>query len=138
MPPALSACAPMIELDGLDHIALAVRDPEQSARWYTEVLGFKRVHDEVWNRRPIFLVKGQTGIALFRAHENAPLVSSKSDHVGMTHFAFRASRLEFLRAQEDLKSRGIGFEFSDHTISHSIYFSDPDGIMLEITTYEVK
>ncbi|MGZ4983255.1 MAG: VOC family protein [Chthoniobacterales bacterium] len=127
----------MFELDGIDHVALAVKDIERSARWYVDVLGFERRHDDVWNRKPIFLVKGNTGIALFRADNDAPLVSSKSDHVGMTHFAFRASHAEFLRAQEDLKSRGINFEFQDHTISHSIYFSDPDGIRLEITTYDV-
>ena len=128
----------MIALEGLDHVAIAVRDTELSAHWYMDVLGFERAHDDVWNRKPIFLMKGQTGIALFRAHNDAALIGSKSDHIGMTHFAFRASRTEFLRAQEELKSRGIGFEFSDHKISHSIYFSDPDGIRLEITTYEVK
>ena len=128
----------MFQLDGIDHIALAVSDTERSARWYVEVLGFKRKHDDVWNGRPIFLAKGKTGIALFQAHNDAPLVSSKSDHIGMTHFAFHASEAEFLNAQRDLKSRGINFEFSDHKISHSIYFLDPDGIRLEITTYEVK
>ncbi len=128
----------MLQLEGIDHIALAVSDTERSARWYVEVLGFERKNDDVWNGRPIFLAKGTTGIALFQAHEGAPLVGSKSDHLGMTHFAFRASHAEFLKTQHDLKSRAINFEFSDHTISHSIYFSDPDGIRLEITTYEVK
>jgi catechol 2,3-dioxygenase-like lactoylglutathione lyase family enzyme len=128
----------MVQLDGIDHVALAVQDPERSARWYGEVLGFERQHDEVWHGHPIFLLKGHTGIALFRAQEDAPLISGKSDHLGMTHFAFRASHAEFLNAQRDLKSRAIKFEFQDHEISHSIYFSDPDGIRLEITTYEVK
>ncbi len=128
----------MFQLDGIDHIALAVSDTERSAQWYVAVLGFERQHDDVWNGRPIFLAKGQTGIALFQARHSAPLVSSKSDHIGMTHFAFRAGQAEFAKAQANLKSRGIDFDFSDHQISHSIYFSDPDGIRLEITTYEVK
>jgi catechol 2,3-dioxygenase-like lactoylglutathione lyase family enzyme len=133
----LTAWRLMFQLEAIDHVALAVSDPERSADWYVEVLGFERKHDDVWNGRPIFLAKGKTGIALFHAHNGAPLVSSKSDHIGMTHFAFRGSRAEFLSAQRDLKSRGINFEFRDHKISHSIYFSDPDGIRLEITTYEV-
>jgi catechol 2,3-dioxygenase-like lactoylglutathione lyase family enzyme len=127
----------MFELDGIDHVALAVRDTARSARWYIEVLGFERRHDNVWKGVPIFLVKGNTGIALFRAQADAPLVRGKLDHVGMTHFAFRTTYAEFLTAQADLKSRAIDFEFQDHEISHSIYFHDPDGIKLEITTYEV-
>ena len=53
----------------------------------------------------------------------------------MLHLALRASRKNFLAAQEELKHRGIKFEFSDHEIAHSIYFRDPDGHELEITTY---
>jgi catechol 2,3-dioxygenase-like lactoylglutathione lyase family enzyme len=34
-------------------------------------------------------------------------------------------------------NRGISFQFRDHEIAHSIYFYDPDGVMLEITTYDV-
>jgi len=35
------------------------------------------------------------------------------------------------------EERGIKFEFQDHEISHSIYFRDPDGHALEITTYDL-
>ncbi len=39
--------------------------------------------------------------------------------------------------ERELKERGIDFEFEDHKIAHSIYFRDPDGFDLEITTYEI-
>jgi len=55
----------------------------------------------------------------------------------MLHLAFRADRENFLGAQRELENRGIKFDFQDHEISHSIYFRDPDGHALEITTYEV-
>jgi catechol 2,3-dioxygenase-like lactoylglutathione lyase family enzyme len=55
----------------------------------------------------------------------------------MLHLAFRADRENFLAAQQELKKGGIKFEFQDHEIAHSIYFRDPDGHQLEITTYEV-
>ena len=55
----------------------------------------------------------------------------------MLHLAFRANRENFLAAQRELEKRGIEFEFQDHEISHSIYFRDPDGHQLEITTYEL-
>lgn len=37
----------------------------------------------------------------------------------------------------ELKQRGITFEFQDHQAAHSIYFKDPDGHQLEITTYDI-
>jgi catechol 2,3-dioxygenase-like lactoylglutathione lyase family enzyme len=43
-----------------------------------------------------------------------------------------------LVAQEDLRRRGIAFEFQDHDVAHSIYFQDPDGLLLELTTYDVQ
>jgi catechol 2,3-dioxygenase-like lactoylglutathione lyase family enzyme len=56
----------------------------------------------------------------------------------MLHLAMRANRKNFLAAQEELKRRGIKFEFQDHEIAHSIYFRDPDDHQLEITTYELE
>jgi catechol-2,3-dioxygenase len=65
--------------------------------------------------------------------------STSHDHapVRTLHFAFRADRENFLHAQDELKKRAIPFDFQDHEISHSIYFRDPDGHQIEITTYEL-
>jgi catechol 2,3-dioxygenase len=122
-----------MQLEGLDHVALAVRDVEQSANWYVEVLGFERRYEGMWNGIPCFIGKGTTAIALFPARDN----SQPAAKTGMLHLAFRADRKSFLAAQEELKRRGIKFQFQDHEISHSIYFRDPNGIELEITTYQV-
>ena len=55
----------MFELEGLDHVALAVRDVERSADWYVEVLGFERRFPGMWNGVPVFVARGKTAIALF-------------------------------------------------------------------------
>jgi catechol-2,3-dioxygenase len=130
----------MFELEGLDHIALAVRDIELSANWYIEVLGFERRYDGMWNGVPVFVGLGKTAIALFplRSRSDRANPASSPDSQGVLHFAMRANREHFLAAQRDLTSRGIAFNFQDHEISHSIYFRDPDGHELEITTYEVE
>ena len=127
-----------MELGGIDHVALAVRDIEQSAKWYIEVLGFERLHEEMWNGVPTFIGKGNTGIALFPASPNAKSTPSTRLDIRMLHLAFRANRQNFAAAQRELQNRGIKFEFQDHEISHSIYFRDPDGHQLEITTYELE
>lgn len=127
----------MFELEGIDHVALAVRDVERAAEWYIEVLGFEHRHKDMWNGVPVFVGKGTTALALFAAHKDARQPGSRPDRLGMLHLAFRASRAEFAGAQRELKSRGIHFDFQDHEISHSIYFHDPDGNELEITTYDL-
>jgi catechol 2,3-dioxygenase-like lactoylglutathione lyase family enzyme len=127
----------LMRLEGIDHVALAVRDIERSADWYVEVLGFERRYQEMWDGIPTFIGKGNTAIALFPADPNARSTSSTRGNIRMLHLAFRADRDRFVAAQQELKKRGIKFEFQDHEISHSIYFRDPDGHHLEITTYDL-
>jgi catechol 2,3-dioxygenase-like lactoylglutathione lyase family enzyme len=125
-----------MQLEGIDHVALGVRDIERSVKWYVEVLGFERLHEGMWNGVPTFIGKGNTGVALFPANPNAESTSASHRELRMLHLAFRANRENFVASQRELEKRGIGFEFQDHEISHSIYFCDPDGHQLEITTYE--
>jgi catechol-2,3-dioxygenase len=113
---------------------MGVRDVERSANWYVEVLGFERLHEGVWGGVPTFVGKRNTGIALFPASEDSKPRGHRE--IRLLHLAFRADRENFLSAQDELNKRGIKFEFQDHEISHSIYFHDPDGHQLEITTYE--
>jgi catechol 2,3-dioxygenase-like lactoylglutathione lyase family enzyme len=127
-----------MQLEGIDHVALGVRDIERSVKWDTEVLGFELLHEGMWDGVPTFIGKGTTGIALFPASPNAKTTSSSHRELRMLHLAFRASRENFATAQRELEKRGIEFEFQNHEISHSIYFGDPDGHALEITTYEVS
>ena len=130
----------MFELEGIDHVALAVPDLEQSAAWFSDVLGFERLHRGLWNGVPIFLGKGTTALALFPGRDgqaSGSLPQGESNEGAMLHLAMRADRKNFLAAQEELRNRGIKFEFQDHEISHSIYFRNPDGFRLEITTYEL-
>ena len=125
-----------MQLEGIDHVAMGVRDIERSAKWYIDVLGFERLHEGMWNDVPTFIGKGNTGIALFPAsHE--PKASAHRE-IRMLHLAFRANRENFIAAQRELQKCGVKFEFQDHEIAHSIYFRDPDGHQLEITTYAVE
>ena len=136
-----------MQLEGIDHVAIAVRDVKRSAKWYIDILGFEERNRGMWNGIPTFISKGTTAIALFPARNDSksgarakidPPIGRSAPVANMLHLAFRADRKNFLAAQEELKRRGIKFEFQDHEISHSIYFGDPDGHELEITTYELN
>jgi catechol 2,3-dioxygenase-like lactoylglutathione lyase family enzyme len=118
-------------VQGLDHVALAVRDQQVSDGWYRDVLGLEREHADEWGDTPIALMAHGSGLALFKAP------SDSNPAAGLRHIAFRVDRENFDIAQDDLRARGIAFEFQDHAVSQSIYFEDPDGLRLELTTYEV-
>jgi catechol 2,3-dioxygenase-like lactoylglutathione lyase family enzyme len=127
----------VIEIEGIDHVALSVRDVERATQWYIEVLGFERLHDGMWDGVPVFIGKGRTALALFPAGSQSGHARADRD-IRMLHLAFRATRRNFLAAQRELTERGIHFDFEDHEIAQSIYFQDLDGHNLEITTYEVR
>ena len=127
-----------MELEGIDHVALTVRDVEEAAKWYADVLGFDQRYEGMWSGIPTFIGKGNTAIALFPASDGDSKSAARTSKIRMLHLAFRADHDGFLAAQEELKKRGIKFEVQDHEISHSIYFADPDGHQLEITTYDLE
>src|SRR3954470_9711147 len=108
-----------IRVEGLDHVAVAVSDQQASQGFYRDVLGLSRVHEDAWGDMPVAMMGGGSGMALF---------PSRDGGTGFRHLAFRVDRANFDRAQEQLRERGIAFKFSDHDVSHSIYFEDPDGL----------
>ena len=124
-----------MKLDGIDHVAMAVPDVAETVAWYREVLGLERLHADEWDGVPAFIGSGATALALFPAEESDQSVRRGGP---MLHLAFRTDRAGFVRAQEELKERGISFHFEDHGIAHSIYFRDLNGLRLEITTYELS
>ncbi len=125
-------------MESIDHVALAVRDVTASAEWYRRVLGLERVHPDVWDDIPTMMAAGRTSVALFPVRGENPQPTPGKDVLTMRHLAFRASPGGFTRAQEHLTAENITFTFQDHGISHSIYFFDPDGHEIEITTYELE
>src|SRR5687768_9688482 len=125
-----------MHLEQIDHVALTCVSPGATKTWYVDVLGFEHVFPGQWDGIPILLRLGSTYIALF------PVTGAGSDlksSIRLDHLALRATTyVDFQLAQQELRDAGTSFQFQDHEISHSIYFSDPDGHKLEITTYDVR
>ncbi len=127
----------MFSLQGIDHVAIAVRDVQCSIAWYRDVLGLERRHQEVWGNNPAVVGIGTTSIALFPVEGAQPMPSPGRDTLALRHIAFRADRTNFESARRELNKRGISFQAEHHGISESIYFLDPDGHEIEITTYQL-
>ncbi|HVV00290.1 MAG TPA: VOC family protein [Verrucomicrobiae bacterium] len=123
-----------MRLEQIDHLALRCASPEATKAWYIETLGFEHVFPGQWSGSPIVLRLGSTYITLFPRKEEGKTPSDDR----AWHLALRAGTYaNFQSAQSELQTRGISFQFRDHEIAHSIYFFDPDGFLLEITTYDV-
>jgi catechol 2,3-dioxygenase-like lactoylglutathione lyase family enzyme len=122
---------------GLDHVAIGVDDVERSQRWYADVLGFERAHEE-WDV-PVVMAAEGSGVAIFDKDQHPRSVPGDAEPpaIRVLHIAFRVSRQGFEEARVGLTERGIETSFSDHRIAYSLYFEDPDGHRLELTTYEV-
>lgn len=127
-----------MRLEGLDHVALFVRDAARAAAWYRDVLGLERRHEEAWGDFPVVMAAGASGVALFPARGHAPVVPEGCRAPGvLAHVAFRLTGAALRDAVEELRARGVPFEAQDHGIARSVYLRDPDGHEVELTTYDV-
>ena len=122
-----------MELEALDHVGLTVTDVARSVRWYQEVLGLRRAHQEAWGDFPAVLEANGSGVALFPRDAADPPPPADP----LRHVAFRTSRRGLEAASPSFAPAGIAFEERDYGVAWSVYMPDPDGHLVEITTYEV-
>jgi catechol-2,3-dioxygenase len=120
----------MARINKVGHVVLNVKDVETSSKFYTEALGM-----EVMLRRgdnAAFLSFGTQhhDIALFKAPDGA-----EKDTLGLNHIAFQieGGETELRQLYGRLVQHGATIDHTtDHGMTHSVYFFDPDGNRLEI------
>jgi len=123
---------PVIELQGLDHVGLNVADLQRSAAFYNRVLGFQIFHK--WTTTWM-IQRGSIRIGLFQRPQ-AQTIKDIDNTIAITHFAFLTSGMGFAAAQKELTALGVNFDPPEDTgVAFSIFFRDPDGHQIEITTY---
>ena len=120
-------------LDRLDHVSLNVSDRAASIAWYRDVLGLEQRNEPRQDDWPVFMGEFGRCIALFQAEVVSPARAKESS--GLRHVAFMVSREDLERAREHLTARGVEFRSEDHGNALSIYLADPDGNVVELTTY---
>ncbi len=126
------------EIQYLDHVAIRVADLEISTKWYEDVLGLKKYVVEEWGAFPIFMLSGKTGVAIFPADPELPLIDKKLKNIKIDHFAFNVTNSNFIKARKRYEELGIKYHFQNHHYFHSIYTRDPDGHTVELTTLTVS
>lgn len=120
---------------GLDHVALAVDDVQRSRRFYEDVIGLERVL--AGSEPPVMMLAEGTGLALFPSLGDVAAWVGARQPGDIPHIAFRLDREAFATARGELAEMGMGSQVANHGISHSMYLRDPDGYLIELTTYDL-
>jgi glyoxylase I family protein len=127
-----------VETGGVDHLALICSDIAQTMEFYTQVVGMT-INKIVPNRDEpssthIFMdMGGGNFLAFFDFPKKGPDKTVRG--VGsMHHLALKATPEQYAKAVATLRERGIEHDIHGDDTMGSVYFRDPDGILLEITT----
>ena len=123
-----------MQLRRLDHVSLNVSDRTRSITWYRDVLGLEQRGEPRRDDWPVFMGELGACVALFQAQVET--AERQPESTGLRHVAFMVCRDDLAAAQTRLREHGVEFRFEDHGNAHSIYFPDPDGNVIELTTYE--
>ena len=120
-------------LDRLDHVSLNVSDRPASIAWYRDALGLEQRNEPRQDDWPVFMGEFGSCIALFQAAVESSERATES--TGLRHVAFMVGADDLERAQEHLRAQGVEFRSEDHGNALSVYVADPDGNVVELTTY---
>lgn len=132
----------------LHHAAYRCKDARETVEFYTKVLGLKFSHAMGEDHVPstgvysphihiFFEMQDGSSIAFFEAPRDKGNMKDLEMPDWIQHFAFEVEGVEVLRgAKRDLESKGIAVvgptNHDDFILS--IYFFDPSGHRLELTT----
>ena len=119
------------------HVGLNVTDLERSIDFYRRALGFEQIHAKSdGDRRYAFLgLDGTLRLTLWQQSDGEFCTATP----GLHHLAFLVESGDQVRAAEAaLKELGVPFSYdgvvvhADGMESGGIFFTDPDGIRLEV------
>lgn len=124
----------------LDHVVFPVRDAGASLVFYRDVVGLELVEahegddwgDYAWLMM-IFALPGGGEIVLVEL-KDAPAPLYRDLPRDARHYAMAADAVSELAGWRlRLREAGVRYWEEDHGAQQSIYFQDPDGVVLEVT-----
>jgi glyoxylase I family protein len=134
----------MTEVIGMDHIYIAVSNLQRSVNFYDivmKVLGFKKNE---------FVLDGEKHVQYFNRHFGYVLRPARSLHSydcyspGLHHFCMRVEDEDDVsQVAKRLKEQNIEVEgprrYPQYAPDYfAVFFTDPDGIRLEVTNYRLE
>jgi catechol 2,3-dioxygenase-like lactoylglutathione lyase family enzyme len=134
-------------MKGIHHVAYTCRDIEETYQFYHDLLGLPLVNTELqenadgsWFKHIFFQLDDGGCIAFFKVQgfgEPDPIRTAVSTDLGLpvwvNHIAFRVDADKAKALSERIKAAGVTKTMDvDHGWCHSRYYTDPNGILVEI------
>ncbi len=119
---------------GIHHIGLTVSKLEESAAFFTSILGWKEVRRNDYPA--IYVSDGKIMVTLWETKEEPIVPFDRRRNVGLHHVAFTVeSEAALTEVHELLVKRGVELQFSPELVGkgpakHLICF-DPSGLRIE-------
>ena len=136
-----------VPVRGLHHFAWRCRDSEETRRFYEDLLGLPLVHVIKSDHVPstgeycpyvhiFFQLRDGSYIAFFDLGDDTAALPSPNTPAWVNHIALRVDSVaDLLAAKARLEAAGVEvLGVTDHHIIESIYFFDPNGFRVELTT----
>ncbi len=121
-------------ISGVNHVAAIAKDMDETARFYGELLDVpirKIVNDEPGHKHYSFNLGGEGTLDFFEAP--AGTAGTPRDTVGaLNHLAVTATPEFIDTVEQRLTERGIASHPTDRAGQKTLYFSDPNGINLQL------
>lgn len=149
--PTAFQAADFVPIRSLHHFAWRCRDCEETRHFYEDLLGLPLVHVIKSDVVPstgefcpyvhiFFQMRDGSYIAFFDLGDDTAAQPSPNTPAWVNHLALRVDSVaELEQAKARLQAAGIEvLGVTDHHIIRSIYFFDPNGIRLELTTPTVE
>ena len=117
---------------GLDHAAIAARDPARMAKWYCDVLGFRALSDNGKERPTRLLAGAGGGMIEMMPDDESPAPGRELFDRGISHLAIRVSNLAAALAG----LRAAGVEVAEPVPAAGggqvASFKDPEGNVVQV------
>ena len=123
---------------GVHHIAMICTDPARTIEFYQGVLGFPLV--EVMENRDypgsshFFFDLGNDTMLAFFDFPGLGLGPAVETIGSLQHIAISMTPEEYAKVPQRLEDAGIEYIGPDRGLEESVYFKDPDGIQIELTS----
>ena len=121
---------------GVDHLAMISSDIERTIEFYTGILGMQvsrivQNRDEPTSTHVFLNMGGGNFLAFFDFPELGEDPTTRGTGA-MHHVALKGTTEQYNAVINNLKSNGIAFSIHDGEDANSVYFRDPDNILLEV------
>src|ERR671939_429879 len=120
---------------GINHLVLICSDIERTIQFYTEVMGFPLVrlfqNRDLASSTHFFFDIGHGNLLAFFDFPEHPMPPTRESVGGMHHVAISVPPEQFEAIRGRLAERGTA-NVGPAQVTHSVYFRDPDGALIEI------